>query len=174
MLDLESGAVREIPLPGAEGTAVEALGWSADSRWLAWGGARLGSWTTASMGRSEPVAGRIAPAATTGEEYVPRRVHTFDAAVGVDVRGQVSLFGNGAVNTWDGRSQRVAPLDDVTVTARQAPVDARGRVAVPSQVGRALLVLQDDGGGRPTGRHRGARRTRPGESTRWAGSATSC
>jgi hypothetical protein len=145
VLDLESGTIREIPLPGAEGTAVEALGWSADSRWLAWGGARLGSWTTGSMGRSEPIAGRIAPGATTGEEYVPRRVHPFDAAVGVDVRGNVSLFGNGAVNTWDGRNQRVAPLDNVAVTTRQASVDAGGRVALPSRDGHTLFVLDSLG-----------------------------
>ena len=144
VLDLESGAIREIPLPGEEGTAVEALGWSADSRWLAWGGARMGSWTTGSMGQSEPIAGRIAPGATTGEEYVPRRVHPF-AAVGVDVRGNVSLFGNGAVNTWDGRKQRVAPLDNVDVTTRQASVDAEGRVALPSQDGHTLFVLETAG-----------------------------
>jgi hypothetical protein len=145
VLDLESGTIREIPLPGAEGTAVEALGWSADSRWLAWGGARLGSWTTGGMGLSEPIAGRIAPGSTTGEEYVPRRVHPFDAAVGVDVRGNVSLFGNGAVNTWDGRNQRVAPLDDVAVTTRQASVDAGGRVALPSPDGDTLFVLDSLG-----------------------------
>lgn len=158
VLDLESGAIREIPLPGEEGTAVEALGWSADSRWLAWGGARLGSWTKASMGQSQPIAGRIAPAATTGEEYVPRRVHPFHAAVGVDVRGNVSLFGNGAVNTWDGRNQRVAPLDNVDVTTRQASVDAGGRVALPTHDGHTLFVLDSPGAtvrqvdiGRPDG-----------------------
>jgi hypothetical protein len=133
VLDLESGAVREIPLPGEEGTAVEALGWSADSRWLAWAGARMGSWTAHSMGRSEPVAGRIAPASTTSEEFVPRRYDAFDGAVGVDVRGDVSVFGNGAVTTWDGSRQRVVRDDDVGgVSAAQAPVDARGRAAFPS------------------------------------------
>jgi hypothetical protein len=97
------------------------------------------------MGRSEPIAGRIAPGSTTGEEYVPRRVHPFDAAVGVDVRGNVSLFGNGAVNTWDGRNQRVAPLDDVAVTTRQASVDTGGRVALPSPDGDTLFVLDSLG-----------------------------
>lgn len=145
IVDLESGAVREVPLPGEEGTAVEALGWSADSRWLAWGGARLGSWTTRSMGQSEPVAGRIPPGATSGEEYVPRRVHPFDAAVGVDVRGRVSLFGNGAVNTWDGRHQRVVPLDELDTSARQASVDRGGRMAVPSHDGHTVLVLETAG-----------------------------
>lgn len=145
VLDLESGAIRQIPLPGEDGTAVEALGWSVDSRWLAWGGARMGSWTMGGMGQSEPVAGRIAPAATSGEEYVPRRVHPFDASVGVDVRGHVSLFGNGAANTWDGRHQRVVLLDALDGAAGQAPVDARGRMAVPSQDGHTVLVLEAAG-----------------------------
>lgn len=141
VLDLTTGAIRPIALPGAEGTAVTALAWSPDSRWLAWTGARMGSWTTGSMGRSEPVAGRIAPGATTSEEFASRGLYTPDAAVAVDARGEVSFFDGVAMVTWDGaRRQRVQDSDLVAVTAGQAPVAADGRVALPSYDTYALAV----------------------------------
>lgn len=141
VVDLATGSIRQVSLPGDEGTAVTALAWSPDSRWLAWTGARMSSWTSGSMGRGEPVAGRIAPGATTSEEFASRGLYTPDAAVAVDASGEVSFFDGVTMVTWDGaRRQRVQDNDLVAVTAGQAPVGADGRVALPSYDTYALAV----------------------------------
>lgn len=67
VVTLETGEVREVPLPGAEGTAVGRIVWSPDSDRLGFTGLRLRSWTEASMGGGSPVAGRVAPGATSAE-----------------------------------------------------------------------------------------------------------
>lgn len=65
VVDLTTGAIREVPLPGEEGTFVERIGWSPSGSWLVWSGGRLRSWTAGSMGGITAAAGVIAPAART-------------------------------------------------------------------------------------------------------------
>ncbi len=67
VLDLETGDLREVPVPLAEGTQVTRLRFSPGGRWILWTGHSLGSWTAASMGQSRFVAGRIAPGASSSE-----------------------------------------------------------------------------------------------------------
>lgn len=71
VVDLTTGEVREIPVPGEEGTAMRHIAWSPAGRWLAFTGVQQSYWTSESMGTSEyldsagPVLGRIPPGATT-------------------------------------------------------------------------------------------------------------
>ncbi|HYF73900.1 MAG TPA: hypothetical protein VD864_13815 [Nocardioides sp.] len=74
LLDLVSGQVDDVPLPGEEGTAVTALAWSVDGRTLGWAGARLGSWTQDSYGQRSAAAGTIDPDTGTVDEIEDPRL----------------------------------------------------------------------------------------------------
>lgn len=101
VLDLVDGSVREIPIPIQEGTQVTRMHWSPGSRWLAWSGASLGSWTAGSAGRSTPVAGRIAPGATTSEPIEASWVRT-ERATTIDDNGVVTVVLPKRFIRWDG------------------------------------------------------------------------
>ncbi|MCD4532741.1 hypothetical protein LRP67_01390 [Nocardioides sp. cx-169] len=93
VLDLETGDVREVPLSGGEGVLATWIGWSPSGEWLVWRGARLASWTAASLGGSTEVGGRIAPGATSSEPVsVPRGNALLSWAVGDD--GRVVVVGD--------------------------------------------------------------------------------
>ncbi|WP_166135664.1 prolyl oligopeptidase family protein [Nocardioides ochotonae] len=96
VVDLETGGIREVPLPGAEGTAVTSIVWSPSSTWIGWAGRRFGSWTEASMGQFTAVAGRIAPGATRSET---RKVRG-DRAHGVGDSGLVVIAGDRRLTRW--------------------------------------------------------------------------
>ncbi|MFC4783251.1 hypothetical protein ACT8ZV_02160 [Nocardioides sp. MAHUQ-72] len=139
--DLETGRVREFVLRGDEGTAVTTLAWSPDGRWLAWAGARMGSWTTSSMGRGEPVAGRVSVAASTAKAIPVRRIDTSEADLSVDDRGRVTLSDGGGLVSWDGVRARAIDLAGARLGG-MAPVSPRGEVAL-STFGQASVVLVD-------------------------------
>ena len=54
VVDLTTGELREIPVPGKQGTAVSQIEWSPDGSWLAFTGMQQDTWTTQSMGSRGP------------------------------------------------------------------------------------------------------------------------
>ncbi len=100
VVDLETGSIREVPIPGAEGTAVTSIVWSPSSTWIGWTGRRLGSWTEASMGQFTAVAGRVAPGATLS---VTRRVRDDfgSRAHGIGDSGLVVIAGDRRLVRWE-------------------------------------------------------------------------
>lgn len=104
VVDLTSGELREVPVPGAEGTAVSRIEWSPDGRWIAFAGRPQGTWTRYSMGTSSSedgraVLGRIAPTAARAEV---RRIPFDEIGIAVDEAGVVT-FQPGGLRRWDGR-----------------------------------------------------------------------
>jgi hypothetical protein len=102
VVDLTTGELREIPVPGEEGTAVSRIEWSPDGSWLAFAGMQQGTWTRDSMGnasgdRGGPVLGRIAPGAT---EAQVRPVVNDGIGLTVDDQGTVTWF-SGRLRVWD-------------------------------------------------------------------------
>lgn len=104
VVDLTTGEVREIPVAGEEGTAVNQVAWSPDGRWLAFFGTQQSWWTERGMGTSQyldragPVLGRIGPDADLAEI---RRVENPDGVLDIDDTGTVT-YGLNALRTWDG------------------------------------------------------------------------
>ncbi|MCD4523419.1 hypothetical protein [Nocardioides sp. cx-173] len=93
ILDLETGDLREVPLGGGEGVLVTWIGWSPSGEWLVWRGARLASWTPASLGGSTEAGGRVAPGSTRSQAVqVPRGNALLSWAIGDD--GRVVVVGD--------------------------------------------------------------------------------
>lgn len=137
VLDLTSGGITGYPLSGEEGTSVEALAWSPDERWLGWAGARLGSWTTMSMGQLTPVAGRI----ELSSPSAPRSfvVRADQPVVSVDDAGVVrAVSGDASARITDRVEMRGVGLG-AGVTEGVVPTDARGRAVVSTTDGLMLL-----------------------------------
>lgn len=111
VVDLRTGAIREIPLPGREGTLVQRLMWSPGSRWLAWVGTEFGSWTATSFGQGRARLGVIAPGATVSQRIeVPR---PYEWVPGVSDDGEVTLASDTGVRTWaDGELGAVTALPE--------------------------------------------------------------
>lgn len=137
VLDLTSGGITGYRLSGEEGTAVEAIAWSPDERWLGWAGQRLGSWTAMSMGQLTPVAGRI----ELSSRSAPRSfvVRADQPAVSVDDDGVVRVVsGDASARITDRVEMRGAGLG-AGVTQGVVPTDARGRAVVSTTAGLMLL-----------------------------------
>ena len=138
VVDLTTGAVREIPVPGEEGTAVGQIEWSPDGSWLAFTGMQQSYWTKDSMGTSQylddagPVLGRVPPGSDTPEV---RSVGNDEVGLAVDDRGTVTWV-NGRVRVWD--------QDGVTVTEDEDPVLQR---ALGSTADGAAVRLDGNGSG---------------------------
>lgn len=147
VVDLESGDLRTVALHAGQGVMVLRLSWSADSRWVAWDGLAMRSWTRHSTGGGSTVAGVIGPGAQRS-----RPVDGHPLAIGTDghpvvlVRGdrlvaggrrvdgrRISLATQGAALSHDGRTavleppwpvRRVEVLDVPTGQRRLFPLAA--------------------------------------------------
>jgi hypothetical protein len=102
VLDLTTGQLREIPVPGEEGTAVSRIEWSPDGTWLAFTGQQQGTWTAETMGTASgdtagPVIGRVPPGATEAET---RPISNDHGGLVVDDAGTVTWF-DGRTLVWD-------------------------------------------------------------------------
>lgn len=122
VLSLETGKIREIPLLGGDGVYAKRVSWSPDSRWLAWRGSEAKAWTRSHTSGADPVAGRIAPEATSSE---PIEVHGLreSTAIAISDEGAVALYGGKRWQVWDGEvlaqgKARFAEADD---TAAYSP-----------------------------------------------------
>ncbi|KQW47133.1 hypothetical protein ASC77_18335 [Nocardioides sp. Root1257] len=99
VVDLTTGEVREIPVPGKEGTAIDRIEWSEDGRWLAFTGRPQDTWTAGSMGSRGPgVIGRVPPGS---DQAVVRAIAAADPGISVNDRGIVGLD-VGTFKTWVG------------------------------------------------------------------------
>lgn len=133
VLDLETGAVRTIPLEGRDGVLVGAIAWSPDSRWLAWQGRMQSSWTidnVGSHGRAD-VAGRIRPGATVSE---PLPVdHRRSRSMAIDSEGEVLMAHGDGWRMWSERA------------GEGRLVGARGELGLPAD--RSAGAIAPDGVG---------------------------
>lgn len=93
VIDLETGALREIPLLGGEGTIVSTIRWSPNGAWLVWSGYRMASWTEMSMGGSTPVAGVVPPEGTSSPS-IPAFRGNDRVSLAVSDAGEVSVVGD--------------------------------------------------------------------------------
>lgn len=137
VVDLTTGELREIPVPGEEGTAVSRIEWSPDGSWLAFAGMQQGTWTTSTMGTPSgdtagPVLGRVAPGASEAEV---RTVVNDEIGLVVDDQGVVTWF-DGRVRVWDGGG--------VSSPSDQDPVLERALGTTPDGV---AVRLDGDGDG---------------------------
>lgn len=122
VLDLLTGDVRAVPLEGGNGVRVRSIAWSPDSRWLAWSGEELTSWTPHSSGGSRLVAGRIAPGASVSEAVPVARAEL--VAVSVTSAGEVVVVRQGGMTVvWDGDvlSRREGVGLDTVLTGSVSP-----------------------------------------------------
>jgi hypothetical protein len=124
VVDLTTGELREIPVPGEEGTAVSRIEWSPDGSWLAFAGMQQGTWTRETMGTPSgdpagPLLGRVAPGATEAEV---RSVVDDEIGLVVDDQGTVSWF-SARLRVWDD--------DGVTAGADEDPALERALGTTP-------------------------------------------
>lgn len=153
VVDLIDGSVvREIPVPGREGTLISQLEWSPDGTWLAFAGTPQDTWTMMSLGsRGGAVLGRIAASADqaqvrpVGNDQLPLRVSN---------RGVVT-FEYGMQRRWNGDTTITVPHEPdpwfdrwLGRTADGAPVRVADRVgsaaqAVETTPGAVKIVLDD-------------------------------
>jgi hypothetical protein len=97
VVDLTTGTVREIPVPGKEGTVVRSIEWSTSGSWLAFTGMPQDTWTKESMGSRGPaVLGRVPPGADEAETMP---LGNDQVPLAVDDSGTVE-WKNGRVRTW--------------------------------------------------------------------------
>ncbi len=109
VVDLTTGDVREVALPGGEGVLVDGFSWSPDGRWLAWHGRELASWTQFSVGGAAPVTGLIGP---DGDTSVPLPLMDRSAQVSYAPAddGTVAVVGDSLMLLVDGASVERVPL----------------------------------------------------------------
>lgn len=156
VVDLTTGELREIPVPGHEGTAVDRIAWSPDGSWLAFTGRQQGSWTRFSMGTPSgdpagPVIGRVRPGAPEADT---RAVRAEGDALAVDDRGTVSWFAGG-LRQWHRRGHVTRSNEDpvldhlLGVSADGAEVRLEGGGAFGSPPPEAVVLQAADGTSRP-------------------------
>jgi hypothetical protein len=95
VVDLSTGDVRTVRVPGGEGTLVTDVRWSPSGTWLVWAGYRMASWTTMSMGGSSPVAGVVSPDGDTSTP-LPAMAHNLRTSFAVSDTGEASVLGDSA------------------------------------------------------------------------------
>ena len=127
VVDLETGDDPHDRLVGGEGVEVDTIGWSPDSRWLAWRGRVKRSWT-ASRGRRQQ-RGRAHRTGLRASEPVP--AGRGEPVVSIADDGKVSVLGRRRANL--GRSgARAAPARLPQVSRpRRRPVGARFAFGAP-------------------------------------------
>jgi hypothetical protein len=103
VVDLETGTVREIPLPGGGGAAVAGFDWSPSSDWLAWRGDKVSEWTRVSSGVTGAVAGLIGPGADASQP-LPVLPNNASVSYAPADDGTVSIVGDGRMLVVDGTS----------------------------------------------------------------------
>lgn len=141
VIDLRTGEVREIPVPGAEGTAISRIEWSPDGTWLAFAGMQQGAWTTESMGTAigddgGPVIGRVPPADVSAET---RPIANDQIGLVVDDAGIVTWADNdGPARVWD-------RAGGVTRSPEQVPGLARDLGTTPDGLSVRLDGNWDNG-----------------------------
>jgi len=157
VVDLTTGELREIPVPGKQGTVISQIEWSPDGSWLAFSGTRQDTWTTKSMGSrgpDGPVLGRVPPGTheaqtiAAGSPQVPLSV---DDEGDVQYRYDgVHVWGDGTVERRDvgalGRVDDELWLVRADNELRLKPVDDSGYFtvgAVEPGVGDDLSVAVD-------------------------------
>ncbi|HEY0952421.1 hypothetical protein, partial [Nocardioides sp.] len=114
VVDLTTGDLRQVPVPGKEGTVISRIEWSPGGSWLAFTGVPQDTWTRMSMAsHGRAVLGRIAPDAQHAET---RAVGNSDVPLSVDDGGTV-LWRNGGLHTWG------------TGRPRPGSLEALGRIA---------------------------------------------
>jgi hypothetical protein len=93
VVDLMTGELREIPIPGEQGTAISQIEWSPDGSWLAFTGTRQDTWTTEKVGGGTPVVGRVPPGSA---EPATKKATSDQFPLAVDDGGTVQYrFGDG-------------------------------------------------------------------------------
>lgn len=113
IVDLGSGAVRRAELPDGidgQGVLLDRLVWSVSSRWLAWHGTAVRTWTTPAYDdvlypQGPEVSGRLAPGSTVVEAIDRRATGQAGFSVNLavdDARVVVAAHGD-EVLRWDGR-----------------------------------------------------------------------
>ena len=93
IVDLTSGEVRTVRIPGGEGTLVTDVRWSPSGTWLVWAGDQMASWTTMSMGGGSPVAGVVSPDDDSSTP-LPAMAHNLRTSFAVSDAGEVSVLGD--------------------------------------------------------------------------------
>ncbi|GAA4702350.1 hypothetical protein [Nocardioides conyzicola] len=148
VVDLTTGARREIPVPGKEGTAIRQIEWSPDGSWLAFTGTPQDTWTEMSMGSRGPaVLGRIPPGR---ERAQVRDIGNDQAPMSVDDRGTVQ-WQNGKIHVWGPGSPDPDDLESVGHLSDGRPVvfveDTVDFLGVWSEDGLRSLTTLDPGVG---------------------------
>jgi hypothetical protein len=103
VVELETGTVREIPLPSDGGVAVGGFDWSPSSDWLAWVGDDVSEWTRGSSGVTAPVAGLIGPE-TDASQPLPVLPNNASVSYAPADNGTVSVVGDSRMLVVDGIS----------------------------------------------------------------------
>ncbi|QIK74654.1 hypothetical protein G7071_03630 [Nocardioides piscis] len=173
VVDLATGAVQTIALTGGNGVRVRTITWSPDSRWLAWSGDQLASWTPHSSGGGITVAGRVEPWGNT-QENVPvsssrRSVGT--VAVANDGSLALGLQSGALLLGAETRAPRRLPRADGTPGAFSPT--ARCSRSRPGSLARSRRRCRSTRSSRCVISSRTTRSGQP-PSDPWAGSTTGC
>ncbi|GAA1799302.1 hypothetical protein GCM10009795_050960 [Nocardioides hankookensis] len=158
VVDLTTGALREILVPGEEGTAIDRIEWSEDGRWLAFTGRPQDTWTAGTMGSRGPgVIGRVPPGSDTA---TVRSLAAADPGITINDLGSVGLD-VGTFKVWSGKqvmepdalldaplSQRLGTtadglevrLPDDAVVVRPAVGAERPVIDVPAEIAPSLSL----------------------------------
>ncbi|WP_134741052.1 hypothetical protein [Nocardioides sp. 503] len=103
VVELQTGTVREIPLPSNGGVAVGGFDWSPSGDWLAWVGDDVSGWTGESSGGTTPVAGLIGPVADTSQP-LPVLPNNASVSYAPADDGTVAIVGDSRMLVVDGPS----------------------------------------------------------------------
>jgi LPXTG-motif cell wall-anchored protein len=155
VLDLTTGAIRTTDLGSPQrGLEVRSLAWSPDSRWLAWSGNGVTSWTTGSTTYRGIARGRLAPGTTTSTSLPsPQDANT---AMAIDDNGRVALLTTARLRIVD-PSGRVSTypvampgtvMNGGTATPRMAFSPSGDSLAIPSSSPEHHVRLIDPETGR--------------------------
>ena len=138
VLDLTTGAIREIPLPGGAGVIATRVRWSPAGTWLAWSGYRTTSWmANGSMTGGSPVTGLIGPEATTSTPLPAVDTHLSGSDLAVDDAGRVTLLTSGRIRRTGPAGASPRPLDP------RARVGARGVLRTAESARKAVAADPD-------------------------------
>jgi hypothetical protein len=140
VVDLSTGELREIPVPGKEGTAISQIEWSPDGSWLAFTGMPQDTWTDESRGSRGPaILGRIPPGS---EQAATKAVSNDQVQLAVDDQGTVQ-WRNGKTHVWG-----AGPADPKALEALGRLPDGRWLMRTGTANNDVLSVKDTDTGRR--------------------------
>lgn len=144
VLDLTTGAIREVPLVGGAGVIVTRVRWSPSATWLVWAGDQTKSWMAiGSMTSGPAVSGLVGPGAATSTPLPAVDTRLARSDLTVDDEGRAALLIRGRILQTGPAGAGARPVSGSERSGARTLLrtDSEARRLVPTDAGVSQLSL---------------------------------